>query len=630
LIKNNELHASPADLARVYADIAQQSSKLVANYLQQGGGSLPSVIDDELGIAQAFYQAWGKLLADPYRLAQGQLQAWQDYWSLWHHSMLRMMGQEVAPVAQASKGDRRFRHGDWEENFLYDYIKQSYLITAKHMHHAMVGVDGLDDQVARKVDFYTRQYIDALAPSNFVLTNPEVMRETMASGGQNLVRGLKNLLEDLTRGKGRQLKVSMTDEKAFKLGENIAVTPGKVVYQNGLMQLIQYEPATAKVHRRPLLIVPPWINKYYVLDLRTHNSFVRWAVEQGHTVFMISWVNPDAQYAEKTYEDYLNEGPLAALDAMERATGEKEFNLIGFCLGGTLVATTLGYLAAARDKRVKSATFFATLIDFKSPGELEVFIDELQVKALEKKMEERGYLEGSEMATTFNMLRANDLIWSFVVNNYLLGRDPFPFDLLYWNSDSTRMPAAMHSFYLRNMYIENRLAQPGGITLNDQPIDLRNVGIPIYFISTVEDHIAPWHATYAGARLFSGPVRFVLGGSGHIAGIINPPSANKYCLWINEKFPDDPEQWMAGATQHPGSWWTDWGKWIAGMAGERVPARIPGKGTLKIIEDAPGSYVRVRVDAPKAEAGAPSTPAAQPPGSRATRKSRPRSAKTTQ
>jgi polyhydroxyalkanoate synthase len=388
----------------------------------------------------------------------------------------------------------------------------------------------------------------------------------------------------------------MTDASAFRLGENIALTPGKVVFQNELLQLIQYQPMTAEVYARPLLIIPPWINKYYILDLRESNSFIRWAVEQGHTVFVVSWVNPDKRLAHKSFDDYLAHGALAALDAVERATGEKDANVIGYCLGGTLLAAALGYLAAKKQERVHSATFFVSMIDFERPGELEVFIDERQIAALEARMKKRGYLEGSEMATTFNMLRANDLIWSFVVNNYLLGRDPFPFDLLYWNSDSTRMPAAMHSFYLRNMYLKNLLRKPGGITLCGVPIDVTRITVPAYFISTLEDHIAPWKSTYAGARLLKGPVRFVLGGSGHIAGIINPPAASKYCYWVNDKVPEAPDAWLDGAQQHPGSWWTDWARWIARRAGEKVPARVPGKGALKAIEDAPGSYVKVHID----------------------------------
>jgi polyhydroxyalkanoate synthase len=407
---------------------------------------------------------------------------------------------------------------------------------------------------------------------------------------------LNNLLEDVTRGGGDPVRLRMTDESAFKLGINIATTPGTVVFQNDLIQLIQYYPANGPVFRRPLLIIPPWINKYYILDLRDKNSFVKWAVEQGHTVFMISWVNPDETLADRRFEDYLVEGTLAALDAIEKAAGEREVNAIGYCLGGTLLACTLGYLAAKRDERIASGTFFASMIDFEEAGELEVFIDEKQVAALEKRMQERGYLEGSEMATTFNMLRANDLIWSFVVNNYLLGRDPFPFDLLYWNSDSTRMPAAMHSYYLRNLYMKNLLAKPGGIELGGVAIDLGRVRTPLYFVSTVEDHIAPWQSTFAGAKLFSGPVRFVLGGSGHIAGIVNPPVAGKYSYWTHPKLPDDPEKWLKGASQHPGSWWPDWAGWIAQHGGGKVAARIPGKGRLKAIEDAPGTYVKMRVD----------------------------------
>ena len=592
----------PTQLAQAYAQIAQRSSQLMTDYMQrQATGAAPS-FGDELGIAKAFYEMTGKLLADPAKFAEMQMKLWQDHMSLWQNSMLQFFGQQARPVIEPAKGDRRFKHDDWQNNFLYDYIKQSYLIAAKHLHQTVGSVQGLDEQTAKKVDFYTRQYIDALSPSNFALTNPEVLRETVASGGQNLVKGLNHLLEDLESGNGKQVRVKMTDPSAFQVGGNLAATPGKVVYQNELMQLVQYAPLTKDVFRRPLLILPPWINKFYILDMREKNSFVRWATQQGHTVFIASWVNPDATYAQKSFDDYLRDGPLAALAAIEKATGEREIDAIGFCLGGTLLAATLGYMAATKDDRIKSATFFASMVDFSEPGELEVFIDEKQVTALEKKMQERGYLEGSEMATTFNMLRANDLIWSFVVNNYLLGKDPFPFDLLYWNSDSTRMPAAMHSFYLRNMYINNLLRKPGGITLNKVPIDLAKVKVPIYFASTLEDHIAPWKSTYAGAQLFQSKVRFVLGGSGHIAGIVNPPAANKYGYWTNEKLAATPQAWLDSATQHPGSWWSDWAQWVAQYAGDKVPARVPGKGKLKALEDAPGSYVKLRLDAKKSAA----------------------------
>jgi len=588
----------PAAVADSFAQIAHTSSKLVADFMrrQAAQGWMPA---DNLGLTQAFTDLATKWWSDPGKAAELHVKMWHDYTMLWQNTFAHVWGAPPPPMIEPAKADKRFKHEDWQTNFLYGFIKQSYLIAAKHIHGAVASVEGLDPKTAQKVDFYTRQYIDALAPTNFLLTNPEAMRETVASGGKNLVKGLNNLLGDLERGNG-ELRVTMTDADAFKVGENLAATPGKVVFQNELMQLIQYAPLTDTQFKRPLLIVPPWINKYYILDMREKNSYVRWATEQGHTVFIISWVNPDASLAKMSFEDYVRLGILGALDAIEKATGEPEVDAVGFCLGGTLLASALAVMGKRKDERITSATFFASLVDFGDPGELGVFIDEGQVANLEKKMNERGFLEGSEMAATFNMLRANDLIWSFVVNNYLLGKDPFPFDLLHWNSDSTRMPAAMHSFYLRKMYIENQLRKPGGVTLCGVPVDLSKVKVPMYFISTAEDHIAPWKSTYAGARIFGGPVRFVLGGSGHIAGIINPPAANKYGYWTNDgKLTAEPEDWLKGATQHPGSWWTDWAAWVKTHAGEQVPARVPGKGKLKALEDAPGSYVKARLDAAK-------------------------------
>jgi len=588
---------SPELAPEVFADVAAKTSEILADAMKRQAGIGQFSMGDEMGIAKAFFDLTAKMMSDPFKLAEVQMNMWKDYMSLWQGSMMRMMGQDAAPVAVPDKADRRFKDPEWEQHFIFDYLKQSYLIAAKHLHRAVGQVDGLDETTAKKVDFYTRQYIDAIAPTNFALTNPEVLRETAATGGQNLVNGLKNLLADLERGKGKQVRVKMTDPKAFKLGENIATSKGKVVFQNDLIQLIQYQPLTETVFKRPLLIIPPWINKYYILDLREKNSFIRWAAEQGHTVFVVSWVNPDEKFAQKSFEDYMFEGPLAAMDAIEQATGERTIDVIGYCLGGTLLACALAYLTAKKQAdRIACATFFVSLIDFEEPGELGVFTDEQTVTALEQRMNERGYLEGSEMGNTFNMLRANDLIWSFVVNNYLMGKDPMPFDLLHWNSDSTRMPACMHAFYLRNMYIKNNLRKPGGITLGGVPIDIGSVKIPAYFISTAEDHIAPWKSTFAGAKLLGGPVRFTLGGSGHIAGIVNPPAANKYCYWTGPKPQGSADDWLKNATQHPGSWWSDWGNWVAGHAGARVPARIPGRGKLKVIEDAPGSYVSVRLE----------------------------------
>ena len=590
--ENRKTALDPVALAESLASAAEKSAKVMGDFASRNK-ALPS---DELGLGKAFMELAAQMLTNPAKMAESQMNLWWDYMNLWQGSMLRLMGGNVTPVVVPAQGDKRFKHEDWHEHFLFDYIKQSYLITARWMHDQVASVEGLDDQTKKKVDFFTRQYIDALAPSNFALTNPEVFRETISSGGQNLVKGLNNLLDDIERG-GGQLRISMTDAKAFELGVNIATTPGKVVFQNELIQLIQYEPTTKKTWKRPLLIIPPWINKYYILDLREKNSFMRWAVSEGMTTFVVSWVNPDEKLSHKNFEDYLTEGTLAALDAVEKATGEPDANVIGYCLGGTLLAAVLGHLAARKDKKIASATFMTSLVDFTAAGELEVFIDEAQVASLEKKMNERGYLEGSEMASTFNMLRANDLIWSFVINNYLLGRDPFPFDLLHWNCDSTRMPAAMHSYYLRNMYMNNMLAQPGALTLAGTKIDLSKVTTPAYFVSAIEDHIAPWKTTYAGPRLLGGRNRFVLSGSGHIAGMVNPPAANKYGYWTNDKLPDEPDEWFANAKQHEGSWWPNWREWITPYLGREVPARVPGKGKLRVIEAAPGTYARIRADA---------------------------------
>jgi len=583
------------ELAKVYCEVAKRAAKLLSDFANKRPQSGP--VKDELGIAKAYMDLYIRMLANPMALATHSMNLWLDYMKLWQSSWMKMLGQQVKPIAVPSASDARFKAEEWTNNFLFDFIKQSYLIVSRHIQQAVSGVEGLPAESRKKVAFFTRQYVDALAPSNFVMTNPQVLRETLSTGGLNLIKGLNNLLADIEKGEGR-LRISMTDESAFQLGKNVATTPGKVVFQTDLMQLIQFQPATPEVFRRPLLIIPPWINKYYILDLREKNSFIKWAVDRGHTVFVVSWVNPDRSLAAKGFDDYMLEGAIAAIDAVERATGESKINAIGYCLGGTLLGCTLAYLAAKGQERVACATFFVSLLDFSEPGELGVFIDEQQVANLEQKMNERGYLEGSEMASTFNLLRSNDLVWSFVINNYLLGKTPFPFDLLYWNSDSTRMPAKMHSFYLRNMYLTNRLAVPGGIELDGVPIDLSKVKMPACFISTVEDHIAPWKTTYKGAKYLGGKVRFVLGGSGHIAGIVNPPAAKRYYYLTNEAMPTTPEQWLEGAERHEGSWWEDWQAWMERQnAGEKVPARVPGERELKVIEDAPGSYAMLHLGA---------------------------------
>jgi polyhydroxyalkanoate synthase subunit PhaC len=580
----------PVKFSQNMAGVAAQSQKLIREFMSQAPDLGSSGLADTQSIASAFLELTTKMMADPVTVASTTLDLWTKYASAWQQAGQRLMFPSAKP--QDSSTDRRFKDKAWAENAIFDFIKQTYLMSADSILTSVRNVKGLDSKTAHKVDFYTRQFVDAIAPSNFIGTNPEVLRLTIETGGDNLVRGLSNLLDDMIRGKGK-LAITMTDKDAFRLGENIAATPGKVIAQNELMQLIQYAPATSEVKKRPLLIVPPWINKFYILDLRPSNSFIAWAVAQGHSVFVISWTNPDERLAKKTFEDYMLEGTLASLDLIEQAVGEREVNAIGYCLGGTLLASTLAYLAYNSDNRIKSATYFVALTDFTDVGDIGVFIDEEQLSSLEKRMDERGYLDANDMAVSFNMLRANDLIWSFVVNNYLLGKEPIPFDLLYWNSDATRMPAAMHSFYLRNMYYENKLVKPGGITLAGVPIDLRRITTPSFLLSTREDHIAPWRSTYAATQIYSGPVKFVLSASGHIAGVISPPGS-KYGHWQNDELSKTADEWFAKATPVAGSWWPTWDTWVSQYAGGMVAAREPGSGGLPAIEDAPGSYVRIR------------------------------------
>lgn len=541
--------------------------------------------------------AWFKAISsDPQKVFEAGLQYWQDAMRLYQQSALTMMGMQTDddPVITENKGDRRFRHEAWQDQPVFNLIKQSYLLTSRWARDLVSDVEGLDERDAEKIAFFTERYLDSLSPTNFAMTNPAVIEKTIESNGENLVSGLKNMLEDLKKGNG-QLQISMTDTEAFELGKNVATTPGKVVFRNRMFELLQYSPATETVFTRPLLIVPPWINKFYVLDLQPKNSLIKWLVDQGHTVFVMSWVNPDESYRDTGFDAYVTEGIGAALDAIEKATGQKQINAIGYCIGGALLATALAYFKATGDDRIRSATLLTTMLDYAEPGELGVFVDQKQVDDLEQKMQEKGYLEGSSMAGTFNMLRANDLIWSFYINNYLLGNDPRPFDLLYWNSDSTRMPAEMHRWYLQNFYVENKLREPGGVEINGVPIDLGTVDVPVCFVSAVEDHIAPWKSTYAGTRLFSGAVKFILGGSGHIAGVVNPPTDVKYGYRTTDKPPADPVKWFESTKVNEGSWWPEWQRWISRRSGKKIPARKPGDGKLKPMEDAPGTYVAVRL-----------------------------------
>ena len=542
-------------------------------------------------IGKPYLSLTGRLATQPDTVLFAQIRAIRDTAEFWTGLLSSTVSNKPMAVVQPEPGDNRFRDNAWTEAKAFNVIKQAYLLSNRWIMDTLDDVRGLDDHTRLKLRFYTSQMTDAMAPSNFILSNPEVLRETVRTRGRNLLRGLANLLRDLDEGAG-PLPFRMSDPDAFTVGGNLANTPGAVVFQNELMQLIQYSPTTDTVHRRPLLIVPPWINKYYILDLGAKKSFIRYWLSQGHTVFVISWINPGEELAHKSFEDYMLEGPVAAMKAIEQSTGEPELNTVGYCIGGTLLGCTLAWLAARGDERVQSATFLTSLMDFSDVGDLEVFIDEDAIRKLEKAMKKQGYLDGASMATAFNMLRANSLIWSFFVNNYLMGRDSAPFDLLHWNCDSTRMPAAMHSYYLRNMYLNNRLREPGAITLADTPIDLGKIKVPTYFVSAIEDHIAPWTSCFRGSQNLGGPVRFVLGGSGHIAGIINPPERHKYGYRLNDQPCADPEEWLRGAQQHEGSWWPDWASWAEQFGGGQVAARKPGDGVLPVIEPAPGSYVR--------------------------------------
>jgi len=553
---------------------------------------------DPFNLKQA-YSAWMEAVTqNPEKLIETNMAFWQKSMELTQQAMQSFMsGQPAAKVFEAPKSDRRFSHEDWENKPAFDVIKQTYLLVSDWTRKVVASAEGLDDHTAERVKFFTERSLDAMSPTNFALTNPAVLEKIRNTKGANLVHGLKNMLEDLEAGNG-QLRIRMTDTKAFKLGENVAVTPGKVVFQNKMFQLIQYTPTTEKVLKRPLLIVPPWINKFYILDLQPKNSMLKWLVDQGHTVYVMSWVNPDETYVDTGFEDYIH-AVINAMDAVQYDSGESELNMIGYCIGGTLLSSTLAYLKHQGDTRVKSATFFTTMLDFSEPGELGVFIDEAQISTLEAQMQEQGYMDGSTMSGAFNLLRANDLIWSFYVNNYLLGNDPRPFDLLYWNSDSTRMPVKMHSWYLRNLYKDNKLCQPKALSVDGVELDLGTIDVPACFISTIEDHIAPWKSTYSGARLFGGDVRFILGGSGHIAGIVNPPAANKYNYRVSNELPESADTWLANTQVNAGSWWPEWDGWVRALANnEQVDARQPGAGKLAAIENAPGTYVKCRLGEP--------------------------------
>ncbi|MCK1734807.1 class I poly(R)-hydroxyalkanoic acid synthase [Bradyrhizobium sp. 138] len=573
----------------------ESGGKALAAYLKpRESGEVQDRPPAELAeVVKTFTSVAEYWLSDTSRSSDLQTKLAKDYLDLWGSAVRRMAGQDAPPAIAPSPRDKRFADPEWKSNQFFDFVMQLYLLTTKWAQELVRDAEGLDPHTRRKAEFYVQQVTNALSPSNFVLTNPEVLRETMASSGENLARGLTMLAEDIAAGKG-MLKIRQSNPDNLVVGVNMATTPGKVIYQNEMMQLIQYSPTTESVLRTPLLIVPPWINKFYILDLKPEKSYIKWCVDQGITVFVISWVNPDKRLGNKTWEDYMKEGPLTAMDVIERVTGEMKVHTAGYCVGGTMLATTLAWLAEKRRQRVASATFFAAQVDFTHAGDLLVFVDEEQIAALEHDMKTAGVLEGSKMAMAFNMLRSNDLIWSYVVSNYLKGQQPSAFDLLHWNSDATRMTASNHSYYLRNCYLENRLST-GTMVLDNTLLDLSKVKVPVYNLATREDHIAPAESVLYGSQFFGGPVKYVLSGSGHIAGVVNPPASNKYQYWTNDNIKDvNVAQWMKDAVEHKGSWWPDWREWLRGIDPEEVPARSVGSDALPPIEDAPGSYVRVR------------------------------------
>ncbi len=602
MTEKNHSETKPFDmneLSKIMSEVNKKSRQVVEKFMEKNKQFKEIDQAETKVITDSFQELTAKLMANPTKLFDSQMSYWQDYWGLIQKSTSQLWGLPAKPSDETDTSDKRFRDEAWESNPMFSFIKQSYLLTARAIRNTIHNIHGLDEKTRQRIEFYTNQYLDAISPTNFIMTNPELLKLTIESRGENLLKGLNNLLDDLDRGPC-QLQIKMTDLDAFEIGKNLAVTPGKIIFQNDLMQLIQYKPTTDEVFERPLLIIPPWINKYYILDLTEKNSMVKWMTDQGYTVFMISWVNPDETLMNKNLEDYMLEGPVTALEAIERVTSQKSVNVIGYCMGGTLLACTTAYLTSKGEGgRIASNTYMASLLDFSDPGDIGVFIDEKQISAFEKKMNEQGYMDGCAMSNSFSMLRANDLVWSYIINNYMKGVSPVAFDILFWNSDATNLPAKMHSFYLRNMYLKNLLRKPGGIQLNRIPIDLSKITIPVYFISTREDHISRWQSTYYGTRLHSGPVRFVLGASGHVAGIVNPPHKKKYGHWTNEELPESAEEWLNGSKYHETSWWLDWLDWNKTYAGDKIPARIIGEGKNGKLEDAPGCYVTKRLDLPE-------------------------------
>ena len=583
------IEALSANLAK--AAITAQSA--IAEAALRQAERPPSLNTDPFHVTPALTEVMGKLAAHPDRMLRAQADLFSRYMDLWQSAARRAGGEDVTPVIEPAKGDKRFNDPEWTNQPVFDVMKQSYLLTSQWLNSLVAEVEDVDPMTKRRVEFFTKMLTDAFSPTNFLMSNPAALREAIETKGVSLAKGMEHFAADMVRGEG-QLAISQSDDSPFKVGENIATAPGKVIYQNDILQLLQFTPTTAQVHEIPLLIFPPWINKWYIMDLRVENSMIRWLVSQGFTVFVASWVNPDAKLATKTFEQYMLEGIYDATAQAMKQAGVERINTVGYCIGGTLLACAMAHMAKTGDKRINSATFFASQQDFVEAGDLALFTNDEWIDDIERRMDsEGGFMPSQNMADTFNSLRANDLIWSFFVNNYLLGKEPKPFDLLFWNADQTRMPKTLHLFYLRNFYAHNLLSK-GELVLGGQTLNLQDVKTPIFVQSSRDDHISPFRSVYRSAKLFGGPVTFMLAGSGHIAGVINPPSANKYQHWVNPEMPGDAADWFTDAVERPGSWWPEWGAWLSERSGGMVPARDPTQGPLKPLEDAPGSFVLVR------------------------------------
>ncbi|MGR5067662.1 MULTISPECIES: class I poly(R)-hydroxyalkanoic acid synthase [Vibrio] len=526
----------------------------------------------------------------PAKLLNLQAQWWEQQLQIWQN--VALIGNQNQ-IIEAEKGDKRFSNEAWQNEAMYSFIKQSYLLFSKTYLDTVESLDGLDEKTKERIIFFSRQAINALSPSNFIATNPELLKLTLEQNGENLLTGLEQLKEDF-ESSADILKVRMTNNNAFRLGDDVATTKGDVVFKNDLFELIQYRPLTEKVNATPLLIVPPFINKYYILDLTEKNSMVRWLLEQGHSVFMMSWRNPGKAQANVEFGDYVTDGVVKAVAAIEDITGQEQINAAGYCIGGTVLASTVAYYAAKRmKKRIKSATFFTTLLDFSQPGEVGAYINDTIISAVEAQNNAKGYMDGRSLSVTFSLLRENSLYWNYYVDNYLKGNSPVDFDLLYWNSDSTNVSAASHNFLLRELYLENKLVQDKGVKIGGVWIDLNKIKIPSYFISTKEDHIALWQGTYRGALNTGGNKTFVLGQSGHIAGIVNPPAKNKYGYWLNDNLDDSADEWFSNADYKEGSWWTHWHEWLLTFnTKEQVEPFSIGSENHPLIGPAPGEYVK--------------------------------------